>query len=186
MLLLLFPSPLWHFCTLLQFALNVTFNLDNYGTGWHMLDVYESVDSASLERLGALQQDLYSCLFLLCTKDRSVPRSPIPKVSCLLFCRFTSRSYVPVYVIVCIDFILVLLFTAELRLFHCSCHLTIQLVCWWVSMQKHLCHHKRCNTTWRTLFCGICTTFSLSRRIDSNFRIWRHQGDTASHRTGLI
>lgn len=88
MLLLLFPSPLWHFCTLLQFALNVTFNLDNYGTGWHMLDVYESVDSASLERLGALQQDLYSCLFLLCTKDRSVPRSPIPKVSCLLFCRF--------------------------------------------------------------------------------------------------
>lgn len=50
-----------------------------------MLDVYESVDSASLERLGALQQDLYSCLFLLCTKDRSVPRSPIPKVSCLLF-----------------------------------------------------------------------------------------------------
>lgn len=50
-----------------------------------MLGVYESVDSASLERLGALQQDLYSCLFLLCTKDRSVPGSPIPKVSCLLF-----------------------------------------------------------------------------------------------------
>lgn len=56
----------------------------------------------------------------------SYSESELPAV----FCRFTSRSYVPVYVIVCIDFILVLLFTAELRLFHCSCHLTIQLVCW--------------------------------------------------------
>lgn len=95
-----------------------------------MLDVYESVDSAvcGVRRFAAR---IYALLVSSMYKRQgSIPRSPILKVSCLLFCRLLPALPITINVLVCIDFILVLLFTAELRLFHCGCHLTRQLVCW--------------------------------------------------------